>query len=113
MPLPRNNSDLIMASSSPAEEHSDIAADAAGTVDHFVFHLIAARLQLPFVESPELLGDAGQGLLPAILALVDGAAVVGAEVVGKAEDLHHGEPVADGALDDVRGLLHHLVVAQP
>ncbi len=41
-----------------------------------------------------------QGVLPARLLLVDGAAAIRTELVGKAADLDFAQAVVDGAFDD-------------
>src|SRR5882757_10953372 len=98
--------------SAPAQKDADIARHAARIVDDFEAHVIAARLELALPEFIDLLGNAGQCLLPAFLGLVDGAAVVGADVIGKAEHLDGRHAVLDRAVDDDCCLFHDLVVRQ-
>src|ERR1700704_4557720 len=84
----------------PTQEDADIAWHAARIVDDLVADVIAARLELALPEFMDLLGNAGQRLLPAVLDLVDGASVVGADMIGKAEHLDGRHAVLDRAVDD-------------
>src|SRR5262245_42959050 len=96
----------------PAQEDADIARHAARIVDDLVADVIATRPELALPEVIDLLGNAGQGLLPSLLGLVDGAAVVAAKRMGKAIDLDRGETVLDGAVHDDRCAFEDLVVGQ-
>src|SRR5580692_7227875 len=98
--------------SAPAQEDADIARHAARIVDDLEAHVIAARLELALPEVVDLLGNAGECLLPAFLSLVDGASVVGADMIGKAEHLDGRHAVLDRAVDDDCRLFHDLVVRQ-
>src|SRR5689334_16158168 len=103
MPVLSLLSSSLVSSIVPRNGHADIAGHAAREIDDLIGNTIAARLQIVGPELEDLLGDAGQGVFPALFHLVDGASLVGAERVGKAIDHHFGQPVAYRALDDGRG----------
>jgi hypothetical protein len=83
-----------------------------GIVDDLVADVIAVWLQLTLPELVDFLGNAREGLFPTFFGLVDGASVVGAKMVGKAEDLDGCHSVLDRAVDDDRRLFGNFLVAQ-
>ena len=64
-------------------------------------------------ELIDLLRLAGERRFPARLHLVDGAPAVGAQLVGEANNLHLGETVLRGALDDRGSATDTLLVGDP
>src|SRR5215831_10775423 len=98
--------------SAPAQDDANIARHAARIVDDLVADVIATRLELALPKLIDLFRNAGQGALPALLALVDGAAVVGANLVRKAEHLYRHQPALDRSVHHRRGLLDDLVIGQ-
>src|SRR5690348_3753623 len=93
----------------PGEDDADVPGHAAGKVDDLTKNPIAARLQVVRPELMDFAGNAGQSPLPAGLPLIDGAAAIGAQRIGKTVDLHLAEAVSDGALDHRRRELNFLV----
>src|SRR5580700_3447885 len=94
----------------PAQGHADVSRHAARKVDDLEPQFVAARLEVRLPEFIELLGQPGQRALPAGFLLIDGAAVIGAKLIGKAEDEYLGQAVIGGALDDRRRALHSFLV---
>src|SRR4029450_11252843 len=68
---------------SPAQENTDIARHAARIVEDLEADMIALGPELTLPERVDIFGNADQCLLPALLGLVYGAPVVGAEGVGE------------------------------
>jgi len=96
--------------SAPFQRVSDVARHAAREVDDLNADLVSDRAQVPIPEGIHLLRQPGQGVLPARLHHIDRAAVVRAQRVGKAEDLHPGQAVLDRALDDFGRALERLLL---
>src|SRR5215468_3542882 len=96
----------------PAQRNGDVAGHAAGKIDDLVANAIAARLQIVAPELVDFLRYPAQRLFPPLFHLIDGAALVAAQRIREAVDLHLGQAVADGALNDCRGELDLLVLGQ-
>src|SRR5215468_11778737 len=96
----------------PAQRNGDVAGHAAGKIDDLVADAIAARLQIVAPELVDFLRYPAQRLFPALFHLVDGAALVAAQRIREAVDLHLGQAVANGALDYGRSELHLLLLRQ-
>lgn len=89
----------------PFQGHANISRHAARKVDDLHSELISARAELSVPELINLLGHAGQGRFPTRLVLIDSAAVIGADRIGKAIHLNLSKPVRYGAFDDSRHAL--------
>src|SRR5260370_5424133 len=96
----------------PAQGDTDIAGHTVRIVNDREAEAIALGLELALPELVELLGLADQRLLPTRLGLVDGASVVGAERMGKTEDLDRMLSALDGSIDEDRRLFKELVVRE-
>ncbi len=92
----------------PAQGDTDIAGHTVRIVNDLEAEAIALGLELALPELVELLGLADQRLLPTRLGLVDGASVVGAERMGKTEDLDRMLSALDGSIDEDRRLFSFL-----
>src|ERR1700739_3394913 len=97
---------LRLPSIPPGQHNADIAGHAAREIDDLIFDAIAARLQVIGPELENLQRNAPKRPLPARLLLVDGAAVVGADRIREAVDLHLAETIPHRALDDGGSTLH-------
>src|SRR5260370_489761 len=100
------------APSAPTQDDDDIAGHAARIIDDLIADVVAERMKPAFPEFVDLQRNAAEGLFPAFLGLVDGPAVVGADMVGKPEHLDGRLAVFDGAIDEERGFLARCVVRQ-
>ena len=60
-------------------------------------------------ELVHILGDPGKSVLPAWLCLIDRAASVRANFMGKAKNLHLPLPILDRSVDNCRYVLELLV----
>ena len=89
------------AVSAPHQGHADIARQSVGPVDDFELDLVPARAKEIIPKLIHLLRNPGQGVFPARLTLVDGAAVIGAQLVGKTIDQHFRAATVDRAADDL------------
>src|SRR5262245_8560358 len=94
----------------PAQGDADVARQAVRPIDDLDPESIAARLKVLLPELDQLARQAGEGLLPAMLLLIDGAAAIRGQGVRKAADLDLGAAVVHGALDDRGGALHPFLV---
>src|SRR5882672_2819236 len=98
--------------SRPAQGDADIAWHTVRIVDDLEAEAIALGLELALPELVELLGLADQRLLPTRLGLVDGASVVGAQRMGKTQDLDRRLSALDGTIDEDRRPFEELVVRE-
>src|SRR6516162_4681402 len=73
---------------SPPQGHADISRQPSGIIDDFDSQLVSARTEVLCPEHIDFLWHAGQRVFPARLLLNDGAALVRAQLVRKAVDLH-------------------------
>src|SRR5262245_65283647 len=96
--------------STPLQCHRHVSRHAAGKIDDLDPELVSALTEVLRPELIDFLGYAGQRSLPARLLLIDGATLVGAQLVRKAVDLHLGQPVAHRPLDDPDGAPNCLLV---
>src|SRR4051812_26450115 len=84
---------------SPADEHPDLAQPAVGIVQDLGANGEALRPRVLDVGVVDLAGEPRQRVRPALLEIVDRAAVVGAVVRGEAQDLDLLLPLLGGAPD--------------
>src|SRR3954454_10860332 len=91
----------VTIGSAPLQGHAHVARHAAGKVEDLDPQLVAALTEILRPQLMDFLRNAGQRGLPARLLLVDGAPVIGAQLVRKAADLHLGPTIADRPFDDL------------
>src|SRR5262249_405533 len=96
--------------SSPAQRHPHIAGHAPREFDDLYFQLVTARAKIFVPQFIDFLRHAGQRLFPGGLLLVDGAALVSAQLIGKAMHLDFREAIVHGALDDLDRARNRLLV---
>src|SRR6516164_2596701 len=87
--------------SAPLQRHADVSGQPSGIIDDFDPELVSARTEVLRPELIDLLWHAGQRVFPARLLLNDGAALVRAQLVRKAVDLHLSLPVAHRTFDNL------------
>src|SRR6516162_8712844 len=87
--------------STPLQRHADISRQPAGILDDFDSELVSAWTEVLCPEHIDFLWHAGQRVFPTRLLLDDGAALVRAQLVRKAVDLHLNLAVAHRPLDDL------------
>src|SRR5712691_7755063 len=80
--------------SAPLQRHADIARHPARKIDDLNLQLVSAGPKVFGPQLMDLLGHAGERAFPARLLLIDGAALVGAQLVRKTIDLHLGPAIA-------------------
>src|SRR4029453_276078 len=86
--------------SGPAQGHADVTRQTVRKIHDLYFQLVAARPKVLVPELIHFLRLAGECLFPAGLLLIDGAALVRAQLVGKAKDLTLSLPILHTAFDD-------------
>src|SRR4029453_13222493 len=86
-PLPRTCEALR---SMPAQGHADVTRQTVREIHDLYFQLVAPWPKMLLPEFIHFLRLAGECLFPAYLLLIDGAALVRAQLVGKAKDLALG-----------------------
>src|SRR5579859_1718453 len=89
----------------PSEEKPRIAGKPLGEIEDFRRQMKSLRLQFLLPAFIKLVWFAPQRVLPAILADIDGAAAIGAELAGKARELEFGA----AGLGRFAGAAHQLV----
>src|SRR4051794_18273226 len=85
---------------SPGNRDADVAWYAAGKIDDLIGDAIAARLQVVGPELEDFFRNAGQGVLPALLHLIDSAALVRAQRIREPVDQYFRHSVSYCPLDD-------------
>src|SRR5262245_4791080 len=85
----------------PLQCHRDVTRHAAGKIDDFDPKLVSAGVEVLRPKLIDLLRHSGQRVFPARLLLIDGAALVRAQLVGKTVNLHLNLAVAHRPLDDL------------
>src|SRR5215469_9029208 len=93
---------LHLWGSAPAHGHANVTRQTAGKVDDLYSQLVAARPKILVPELIDFLRHASECVLPARLVLIDRAAFVRAQLVGKANDLNLGQPILDRPVDDLQ-----------
>src|ERR1700722_5092256 len=96
--------------STPAQGHPDVSRHPARKIDDLNPQFVPAVAEVPCPQVVNLFRHAGESLFPARLLLIDRTSAIGAEHIGKAEDLNFGQAVARRALDDRYGALNSLLV---
>src|SRR5262245_63759028 len=76
--------------STPLQGHRHVSRHAAGKIDDLDPQLVSALTEVLRPELIDLPGYPGQRVFPARLLLIDGAALVGAQLVRKTANLHLG-----------------------
>src|SRR5262249_46939692 len=79
--------------SSPAQRHAHITGHAPREIDDLYLQLVTARAKVFLPQLIDFLRHAGKRLFPAWLLLVDGAAFVRAQLIGKAMHLNFREAI--------------------
>src|SRR3974390_181503 len=93
---------LHLWGSAPAHGHGNVTRQTAGKVHDLYSQLVAALPKILVPELIDFLRRAGECAFPARLLLIDRAAFVRAQLVGKANDLNLGQPILDHPMDDLR-----------
>src|SRR6516165_4183940 len=93
---------LHLWGSAPAHGHGNVTRQPAGEVDNLYSQLVAALPKILVPELIDFLRRAGERFFPARLLLIDRAAFVRAQLVGKANDLNLGHPILDRPVDDLQ-----------
>src|SRR5215470_4932541 len=87
--------------SAPLQRHADVSGQPSWIIDDFDPELVSARTEVLRPELIDLLWHAGQRVFPTRLLLNDGAALVRAQLVRKAVDLHLSLAVAHRTFDNL------------
>ena len=77
----------------PGDHDADVTRNTSGKIDDLIADAVAARFQVVGPELKDFLRYSREGLFPARLLLIDGAAVVGAQRVGKSINLNFVNPL--------------------
>src|SRR6516164_7271499 len=93
---------LHLCGSAPAHGHGNVTRQTAGKVHDLYSQLVAARPKILVPELIDFLRRADERVFPARLLLIDRAAFVRAQLVGKANDLNFSQPILDGPMDDLQ-----------
>src|SRR5262245_23802400 len=86
--------------STPAQCDADVAGHAIWPVGNLVFQAVPARFEMYLPELIDLLRQTRERIRPAGLLLIDGAPLVGAQIVGKTADLDLGQSVGHCSIDN-------------
>src|SRR5467141_4205652 len=90
----------LRSRSVPFQRHRDVSRHATGKTNDLDPELVSALTEVLCPELIDLLRHAGQRFFPARFLLIDGPALVRAQLIRKSTDLHFGLAVAHGPLDD-------------
>src|SRR5262245_8426783 len=96
--------------SAPLERHGDVTRHTAGKIDDLDPELVSARMEILRPELIDFFRYSGKRVLPAGLLLIDGAALIRAQFVGKAVHLHLALAVLHRAFDGLHGAMNCLLV---
>src|ERR1043165_9415745 len=86
--------------SGPHQRDTNVTGHVVRITHNLGSELVSARAEVPVPKRVQLLGNAGQSLLPTRLLLIDRPAFVRAQIVREAVFLNFGKATLHGALDD-------------
>src|SRR5215472_1765524 len=95
-------SNLHLCGSAPAHGHANVTRQTAGKVHYLHSQLVTVRPKILVPELIDFLRLAGERVFPARLLLINRAAFVRAQLVGKANDLNLSQAILDGPVDDLQ-----------
>ena len=88
--------------------NADIARQSVGPIYDFKLNSVPTRAQVIVPQLINLFRNAGQGLFPPRLCLVDGSAMIGAQLIWEAVNQHFCGATGDRSLDHLGGDLNLL-----